>query len=422
MMQDSFSGDPQPATVRRLPYPYRAMLAICSDLDETPDRDVYFESMRFLNTREPTAMGEGVGLEVGNSMYFDMPPDQFAYWNTDDAGRETIRDLIRSGHIDCFHSFGDLATTRGHAEHALEDLERHGCRMKVWIDHGTAASNFGGDIMQGCGDVLGSAVYHADLTCAFGVEYVWRGRVTSVIGQEVPRRLGGLWNPRHPIASARTVAKEFAKGMLAATGRKKYAIHGPNQVLQPACLRSGQKVWEFLRANPHWGGVSSSETADGLGDVLTEAVLGRLVERQGVCILYTHLGKVRDRREPFGPRTRQALRRLAGLAEEGRILVTTTRRLLDYCRMIRELRVTTTREPGGASRIDLNVTASTSDLAGLTLCHQDARHVRVFVNGHEVEQVRRNGPDHTGVPSISLPWTRLEFPIQRVRRVRGRVN
>jgi hypothetical protein len=27
--------------LRRFPYPYRAMLAICSDLDETPDRHVY---------------------------------------------------------------------------------------------------------------------------------------------------------------------------------------------------------------------------------------------------------------------------------------------------------------------------------------------------------------------------------------------
>ena len=56
--------------------------------------------------------GPGVGLEVGNSIYFDMPPGQFAYWNTDDAGRAMVRALIRSGHIDCLHSFGDLATTR----------------------------------------------------------------------------------------------------------------------------------------------------------------------------------------------------------------------------------------------------------------------------------------------------------------------
>jgi hypothetical protein len=51
------------------------MLAIRSDLDGTPDRHVYWEIMRFLNTTETTAMGPGVGLEVGNSTFFDMPPD-----------------------------------------------------------------------------------------------------------------------------------------------------------------------------------------------------------------------------------------------------------------------------------------------------------------------------------------------------------
>src|SRR3972149_7860855 len=99
-------------SIRRIPYPYRAMLAICSDLDETPNREVYFEMMKFLNTTKNTAMGPGVGLEVGNSIYFDMPSDQFSYWNTDEKGREMIRALIRSGHIDCLHSYGDLATTR----------------------------------------------------------------------------------------------------------------------------------------------------------------------------------------------------------------------------------------------------------------------------------------------------------------------
>ncbi|NLX13830.1 MAG: hypothetical protein GXY44_09295 [Phycisphaerales bacterium] len=55
--------------LRRFPYPYQAMLAICSDLDETPDRQTYWEIMRFLNTTETTSMGPGVGLEVGNSIY-----------------------------------------------------------------------------------------------------------------------------------------------------------------------------------------------------------------------------------------------------------------------------------------------------------------------------------------------------------------
>src|SRR5262245_43007780 len=63
---------PVAVEVARYPYPYRAMIAICSDLDETPNWTVYREIMRFLNTTESTSMGRGVGLEVGNSIYFMM--------------------------------------------------------------------------------------------------------------------------------------------------------------------------------------------------------------------------------------------------------------------------------------------------------------------------------------------------------------
>src|SRR5437879_4067835 len=84
----------------KYPYPYRAMMAICSDLDETPNRTTYLEMMRFLNTTEQTSLGQGVGLEAGNSLYFMTPPGQYSYFGTDDIGRELARTLIRSGHID----------------------------------------------------------------------------------------------------------------------------------------------------------------------------------------------------------------------------------------------------------------------------------------------------------------------------------
>ena len=174
--------------------------------------------MRFLNTTASTGCGAGVGIEVGNTIYFDMPSDQFSYWNTDDAGRARVRALIQSGHVDCLHSFGDLASTRAHAARALDDLERHGCRLRVWIDHAVAPSNFGEDVMRGAGDVEGSSAYHADLTSAFGIEYVWRGRVTSVIGQNRSRRLSGIASPRHPLSSGVTILKESAKGRLRASG------------------------------------------------------------------------------------------------------------------------------------------------------------------------------------------------------------
>ena len=323
--------------LRRVPYPFQAVLAICSDLDETPDGHAYLEIMRFLNTTADTSMGPGVGLEVGNSLYFDMPPGQFSYRNTDEAGREMVRALIRSGHIDCLHSYGDLATTRNDARRALDELAARDCRLEVWVDHGAAASNFGADIMQGHGDEPGHAAYHADLTVGYGIQYVWRGRVTSVIGQDAAPRLSGIFSPRHPLLALRTLAKELAKQTLAGRGNEKYAMHATNGVLRPVQLRDGSAVYEFLRSNPHWGGISAGDTAQGVGAVLSDSFLKHLVERQGVCVLYTHLGKTRDPRVPFGAATRAGFRRLAEASRHGEVLVTTTRRLLGYCRARREV-------------------------------------------------------------------------------------
>jgi hypothetical protein len=390
------------------------MLAICSDLDETPDSATYYECSRFLNTTAATRMGDGVGLEVGNTIYFDMAADQFAYWNTNDAGREMVRALIRSGHIDCLHSFGDFATTRAHAARSLDDLDRHGCRLAVWIDHAIAPTNVGGDIMRGSGDVVGSPAYHTDLTTACGVRYVWRGRVTSVLGQDVPRRLAGIFDATQPVGSGLTLAREAVKGGLARCGNGKYGIHGPNQMMRPAALRDGRRVTEFLRCNPHWGGVSRGDTADGLPEVVTARMLSRLADRGGTCILYTHLGKTKNSAEPFGPRTRQAFRMLADSQRDGQILVTTTRRLLDYHTARHDVRVTPACGDG-SRRIDVStpqhISGSPLALDGLTVYVDDPSLVELRVDGRNLTHLMvRNGPDESGRPSVSLPWPRLEFP------------
>ena len=410
--------DPSTApVVRPIPYPYRAMLAICSDLDEMPDRHVYWQIMRFLNTMEETAMGQGVGLEVGNSIYFDMPPGQFAYWNTDDAGREMVRTLIRSGYIDCLHSYGDLATKRKDAARALDELDRHNCKLEVWVDHGTAVTNFGPDIMQGHGDEIGHEAYHADLTIGYGIKYVWRGRVTSITGQDVPANLGGIFNWGHPVKSGRTLFKEAAKRKLARQGNDKYAMHGFNETLCPTVLRDKSKVYEFMRCNPHWGGVSSCDQGRHIGEVLTEDMLGRLIRRGGTCVLYTHLGKIDNPAIPFSQKTVRAFRRLAEAFRGGGILVTTTRRLLGYRRAVREVAFDSKWDEKGL-RIDLNRRAdencpcelSDSDLSGLTFYVPEPKATCMTIDGQDVMDLKRNAPDHTGRPSVSLPWPFLEFP------------
>lgn len=388
------------------------MIALCSDLDETPDLRVYLECMRFLNTTEPTSMGRGVGLETGNSIYFDMPPGQVSYWNADERDRPRLRTLMRSGHIDCLHSFGDLATSRGHAGRALDELSRYGCRPEVWVDHAVAPTNLGGDIMRGTGDVPGSAAYHADLTCAFGIKYVWRGRVTSVIGQNTARSLRGIVDRRRPAASSRTWAKETAKGLLARAGdRSRYAMHHQNQVLRDVCLRDGQPVQEFIRGNPHWGGVSCGDTADGLADVLTRPTLEELIRREGVCVLYTHLGKVSSTSEPFGAATRGALRLLADYAGGRELLVTTTRRLLGYCAAADDVTFAATQDgPNTAIAAAVSSGAGPDDLQGLTFYVGDPRRTTLTINGASVLNLTCNSPDETAQPSVSVPWSCLEYP------------
>jgi hypothetical protein len=403
--------------LRRFPYPYRSMLAICSDLDGTPDRHVYAEIMRFLNTTETTAMGPGVGLEVGNSIHFRAKPQRFSYWDTDEAGRAMVRTLICSGHIDCLHSFGERVYTREDAQRALEELQKHECRLKIWVDHGGAATNFGSDIMDGHGDEVGHPAYHADLTTDYGVEFVCCGRVTSVIGQDIPARLRGIASWSHPVVSSRTLLKEAVKQGLARAGSARYTMHRANETLRPRRLRDERPVYEFMRCNPHWGGISRGDQGRSIGEVLTADVLNCLIRRQGTCILYTHLGRVDDPRVPFNVAAVTAFRHLAQEFHAGRILVATTRRLLGYGRAVREIAYAS-RWEGEILRIDIQMRTprnwvgalDAGDSSGLTFYVPDPTATRVTIDGQEAGNLRANPPDHTGRPSVSLPWPHLEFP------------
>jgi hypothetical protein len=353
-------------------------------------------------------MGRGVELEVGNTIYFDMSANQFSYWNTDDAGRSMINDCIHSGHIDCLHSYGDFAANRSHAQRAIDELQKHNCKLEVWIDHAVAPTNFGPDIMRGRGDIPGSDTYHADISLDFGIRFVWLGRVTSVIGQDTDRRLRGLWNTKNIPLSSKTLVKEFLKGAAASLGIAKYAIHKPNRLIREVELRDGRPVFEFLRSNPHYGGVSCGETADGIAEVLVPRILDRLVQSGGVCILYTHLGKVSNSAGPFGPATVAAFRRLSGYYSRGELLVTTTGRVLNYCLMKRDITLSCSPKDG-FEVIDIE-TRYPNGLDGLTLYCEVPERTRVLVNGRHVAGLQRNLPDHAGRRSISFPWKRLEFP------------
>jgi hypothetical protein len=163
---------------------------------------------------------------------------------------------------------------------------------------------------------------------------------------------------------------------------------------------------EFLRANPCWQAVDKEETAEGLAAVLTPALLDRLVARCGSMILYTHLGKVRSLDDPFGPSTRRALEGLAQAYRAGRVLVTTTRRLLDHARERAEA-TWDCREREGDIEIDLRTPGSGT---GLGFAVADPNRTRLVVTGVPLSQTIRAPATSGGPGYVGVPWDRLEFP------------
>jgi hypothetical protein len=240
--------------------------------------------------------------------------------------------------------------------------------------------------------------------------------VTSVLGQNRPRRLSGIASARHPLSSSVTILKESAKGTLASLGNRKYAPHAANEVLWPDRLRSGHAVYEFMRSNPSWGGVSCNETADGFGEVVTARFVRTLLDRQATCILYTHLGKMRARGGPLGMATMAAFVRLGVASANGELLVTTTCRLLDYSRLMREC-AWSAQEDGSGTRIDVRISSALGReydprwMSGLTFYVGQPGRTTLVVNGAEwTGPLVSNPPDETGRASVSIPWTRLVFP------------
>jgi len=51
-----------------------------------------------------------------------------------------------------------------------------------------------------------------------------------------------------------------------------------------------------------------------------------------------------------------------------------------------------------------------ADLDGLTFYVPDPAATYVKIDGEKVTGLKRNPPDHTGRPSVSLAWPLLKFP------------
>ena len=130
-------------------------------------------------------MGEGVGLEIGNSVYFYDGKREVSYFTQGEETRSLLVDLIQAGYIDCLHSYGDVAFTRDQIERALDVLHRLDCKLDVWTNHYGSRTNVSDKFeyfFTRVADVPGAEVYHTDITLTMA-SALRVGASTRLVGQ-----------------------------------------------------------------------------------------------------------------------------------------------------------------------------------------------------------------------------------------------
>jgi len=385
-----------PVRLLDIPDPYRAMVAISTDIDGVPI-DRFIEQHRFMNTREQTPLGRGLGLDIATSFWLTNAVDSASYVrryavrpqkqvSTPDSdivlfndlrGREKapyfdyVKDCVARRWIDSIHSIGNVqafaraevlaaepalaGALRGLVE-ALEDLTP---RIRVWTNHAQIPANVG-ELPSFLGGNRSSPYYVADKLAAAGIRFIDLKENQSRVVTRSP--------------------------------------------LRPVLLEDGTAFWGFSRytsvpgVSPGDSDAAGEEPARGhrlawtpqyLHLQLGTAILDMLEANSAVCIAAQHLG-VAD----LSPESSavSALSELSRRQSEGRILVAGTAKLLNYVRIRDSLLWSVARE---ASRIVIDIRALDDEvlgrqaivqeeLSGIQFATTDLEATKIVVQGDEL--------------------------------------
>jgi hypothetical protein len=422
-------------TQRRFPYPYKAMLAVCSDADATSPWE-FLRIHRFLNTLTPEIpyYGNGVGLDVGDSFFFKNISNNglsvydacYRYetaqaWEDEfggeaarvrdprrardpvtgrmvfEGGGKFIETYIRCGWIDVLHggdgNWAEFARKRRATDwcrtdgrHYMEWIAERALEIDTFTNHSAVSSDFGiPDVAstrrrpRSLGDLPDSTSYWADYALRAGIKFCWS------------------YIPNESAAYRRTFGKD--------------------SLLVPAAFRDGNRFWHFSRYS---GG---GHYADKIDTILNPKNLDSLVRTNQLEIAYTHFGYWSDnsnRVNPeLSPASIDAFRLLKAYQDEGKILVAKTSRLLRYNLALDHLAFTAS-ELHGATVIDVGAIQDTQfgefvpavrDLRGITFYVSDNSKAEIRIQGSSVPEteIQRNRSDETGRQSIGIPWFQPDY-------------
>ena len=420
-----------PMTQRRFPYPYKALLAVSSDVDATSPWE-FIRIHRFLNTVTPAipCYGDGVGLDMGDSFFFKNMSNKngLAVFNScyrynneaawaDEFGGEEARVLdaanardpitgrlvfengpkfiekyILCGWIDVLHggdgSWAENSFKRGatdwcrtDGQHYKEWMAKRGLSIDTFSNHSAVTSDFGipnqpstSGKPRSLGDLPSAAAYWADYARQSNIKFYWS------------------YIPSESAAYRRTF--------------------GLKTMLVPATLRDGSKVWHFSRYD------SRKPYADTLDSILNKDNLDTLVDDNKFEIAYTHFGYWSDNDNHVHPELSQAsidaFRLLKTYQDEGKILVAKTSRLLRYNLALDRLAFKMT-ETDGRTIIDItairdpqfgDLTPTLNDVRGVTFYVADSSRGEIRLNNTPIPEteIQRNPADVSGMRSIGVEW------------------
>lgn len=255
------------------------------------------DSLTWANYKYVHGMMNSLKLSAGDSFWLFSPDNSDMALFLNDTGskasnHDNILGEIKEGRIDVLHGIGAYGKTpcypsRDDVRRAFDYLDRHGCKIRVWSNHGNSnhVHNMAarGPRTYQQGDLPFSEHYVLDIVLEYGVEYFWLS---------------------HDL---------------------RFSLDEPFRVLREEMTPSGAVINTFTRFAPAW-----TTNAWTLPELLSAEALERACAARQSVVLFTHWGtrgKGVDTNAPLLPRESiAALARLAEMQNQGKVRVV---RLLD---------------------------------------------------------------------------------------------
>ena len=447
-------------SVRAYPYPYIAALSISNDLDSMLAE--CFESWHaFVNGRGPTADGDGLGLEVGDSFWiWTYKGPELLSLHLHYAHEQPVQDSLRSGQIielgrlgwlDTLHSMGNWPTEPGtlnavdahrdQAVYALDRLDSLGVKPSVYVNHSGSVSNVGGpwgDYQRA--DDPNHPFYCMDLLKAFGFKFFWPDACLNFekFGDHLQYPTRHHFNRaiyKFPWPGWLRRSEEDGTVNYLDFGGDAENRHALASFFNRTLLRvKGRDGSPFLAFKRHRG--FEQPIMSTFCDQVTDPDLDALEEMRGAVIVYQHFGRKGPRGRgvalsrkqrsfvtspAFDEHVRGTLRSIAERFRAGRLWVALQSRLLNYLWLRETLRYWVARDDSKwiviIEEIGCDATGrrplEEADLNGLSFSvPSSAPEVVVAIQGRNATlPVRRAAdPGWPGRDAVFMPWKQLEWP------------